>query len=70
VMKHPVIGVISVTVSLLGFASFYLQINAGNSGVSSLPDSFKSKQAFLILKDQFAGGTVTPAEVVIDGDAN
>ena len=70
VMKHPVIGVVSVTVILLGAASFYLDINAGNSGVSSLPDNFESKQAFTILKNEFAGGTVTPAEVVIDGDAN
>jgi RND superfamily putative drug exporter len=70
VMAHPVIGVVTVTAVLLGAASFYLDVNAGQAGVSSLPDSFQSKQGFIILRDEFAGGSVTPAEVVIDGDAN
>ena len=70
VMKHPVIGVVAVTALLLGAASFYLDVNAGSAGVTSLPDNFQSKKGFLILRDEFAGGTVTPAEIVIDGDAN
>ena len=38
--------------------------------MSSLPQNFQSKQGFDVLEADFGGGAVSPAEVVIDGDAN
>ena len=56
--------------SLVAAAIPYFDIKVGFSGVSTLPDSFQSKQGFEILEREFAGGQVYPAEVVIDGDVN
>ncbi len=69
VMHHPVIGVVAVTAVLLAFAIPYFSINTGSAGVSTLPDSFQSKQGFQILERDFQGGQVTPAEIVVSGNA-
>jgi RND superfamily putative drug exporter len=70
VMKHPVIGVVGVTVILVAASIPYFSINAGSAGVDTLPDKFESKQGFAVLSEEFQGGDVSPAEIVIDGDAN
>jgi RND superfamily putative drug exporter len=70
VMRHPIIGVVSVTGVLLLAAIPYFDINRGSAGVGTLPESFESKQGFLVLEREFAGGQVYPAEIVIDGDTN
>jgi RND superfamily putative drug exporter len=36
--------------------------------VSTLPDSFESKQAFEVLAKDFSGGLSTPVEIVVDGN--
>jgi uncharacterized membrane protein YdfJ with MMPL/SSD domain len=70
VMARPVVAAIAA-VSLLVLAAIpYFDINLGQSGVSSMPDSFTSKQGFEALQADFGGGSVSPVEVVIDGDAN
>jgi RND superfamily putative drug exporter len=69
VMKHPVIGVVGVTAVLVALSIPYFDLNAGSAGVSTFPDSFRSKQGFERLESDFDGGTVAPAEVVIDRDA-
>jgi RND superfamily putative drug exporter len=69
VMRYPVIGVVGVTAVLIAATIPYFDINTGTSGVSTFPDSFQSKKGFEILQSDFDGGQVTPAEVVIDGDA-
>jgi RND superfamily putative drug exporter len=73
VMARPVIGVIGATTLLAAAAIPFFDINLGGSGVSSLPDSFISKQGFDVLDAEFGGGQVNPVEVVLDvqaGDAN
>jgi putative drug exporter of the RND superfamily len=70
VMKHPVISVVAVVTLLVAASIPYFDINLGAAGVSTLPDTFQSKQGFLILEKEFSGGEVYPAEVVIDGDVN
>jgi putative drug exporter of the RND superfamily len=70
VMRHPVLGVVGVTGLLVTLSIPYFDLNAGSAGVSTLPDSFQSKQGFEVLASDFRGGQVIPAEVVIDGDAN
>ena len=69
VMRYPVVGAVGVTAILIAMAIPYFDLNAGSAGVSTLPDSFQSKQGFEILASDFRGGQVIPAEVVIDGDA-
>ncbi|HEU0073991.1 MAG TPA: MMPL family transporter [Dehalococcoidia bacterium] len=73
VMARPVIGAVGATTLLAAAAIPFFDINLGGSGVSSLPDSFISKQGFDVLDAEFGGGQVNPVEVVIDaegGDAN
>jgi len=70
VMARPLVGIVLATVVLGAAAIPFFDINLGTSGVSTLPDSFLSKQGFDVLKADFGGGDVTPVEVVVDGDVN
>jgi RND superfamily putative drug exporter len=67
VMRHPVVSLIAGATVLLAAGSFYLGIRTGFAGVSTLPDDVESKQAFVLLQQEFAGGQTTPAQIVIDG---
>jgi len=67
VMRHPVVGLVVTVAVLLVAAIPYASIHTGSSGVSSLPDSARAKQGFLVLNRQFSAGDVTPATIVIDG---
>ncbi|HXH22609.1 MAG TPA: MMPL family transporter [Dehalococcoidia bacterium] len=70
VMGRPVISVVAVTGLLVAASVPYTDIELGFAGLSTLPDSFPSKQGFLRLQEKFAGGQVYPAEVVIQGDVD
>jgi RND superfamily putative drug exporter len=70
VMARPVVGMVLATILLAAAAIPFFDINPGTSGVSTLPQSFLSKQGFDVLASDFGGGEVTPVEVVIDGDVN
>jgi RND superfamily putative drug exporter len=70
VMARPVISIVIVTSILVALSIPYFNIQVGFAGVSTLPDSFQSKQGFEILQEEFTGGDVYPAEVVIDGPVN
>ncbi|MPZ50516.1 MAG: MMPL family transporter [Dehalococcoidia bacterium] len=70
VMAHPVVSVVLATSLLVAVTIPYFGMQVGFSGVSTLPDSFQSKQGFDILEREFGGGEVYPAEVVIDGPVN
>jgi RND superfamily putative drug exporter len=69
VMARPVVFLLA-SVLVLGFlGSFYFQLNRGTSQtVSQLSNDFPSKQAFLTLEREFAGGVTDPAQIVITGD--
>jgi RND superfamily putative drug exporter len=68
VMRRPVIS-LAVTAGLLIAAAVpYFSINTGFAGVSTLPDSADTKDAFVLLEREFSFGLLSPAEVVIDGD--
>ena len=67
-MRAPVISLLLAVGLLLAAGSSYLDINTGTSGVSSLPDGFRSKDGFNALQDDFGFGLDAPAEVVIDAD--
>jgi RND superfamily putative drug exporter len=68
-MARPVVFLLA-SVLVLGFlGSFYFQLNRGTSQtVSQLSNDFPSKQAFLTLEREFAGGVTDPAQIVITGD--
>jgi RND superfamily putative drug exporter len=69
VMARPVAYLVLAVVILGSLGSFYFQLNRGTSqNVSQLSDDFRSKQAFLTLEREFAGGVTDPARIVITGD--
>jgi hypothetical protein len=41
-----------------------------SQNVSELPDEFESKEAFLALQREFAGGTSDPVRILVDGSAS
>ncbi|MGH2765057.1 MAG: MMPL family transporter, partial [Actinomycetota bacterium] len=69
VMARPVVYLLLAVAILGGLGSYYFQLNRGTSqNVSTLPDDFPSKQAFLALQREFAGGLTDPARIVITGE--
>ena len=69
VMRQPVISVLLAGGLLVAALVFFFQIQTGSSGVASFPDGIESKEGFQILEREFSAGEVTPAEIVIEGDA-
>jgi RND superfamily putative drug exporter len=71
VMARPVVFLLLSVALLGGLGSFFFQLNRGTSqNVSTLPDDFPSKQAFLTLQREFAGGLTDPARIVITGQVD
>lgn len=68
VMRQPVISLVLAAGILIAAAVPFFDLHTGFAGISTFPDRFESKQAFLILDEEFSAGEVTPAEIVIDGD--
>jgi putative drug exporter of the RND superfamily len=69
VMARPVVFLVASLLVLGGLGSFYFQLHRGTSqNVSTLPDDFPSKQAFLTLQQEFSGGLTDPAKIVITGN--
>lgn len=69
VMARPIVFLVASVLLLGALGSFYFQLNEGTSqNVSQLSDDFPSKQAFLTLEREFAGGVTDPARIVITGD--
>jgi putative drug exporter of the RND superfamily len=69
VMARPVVFLVASLLVLGGLGSFYFQLHRGTSqNVSTLPDDFPSKQAFLTLQREFSGGLTDPAKIVITGN--
>ncbi|MGH2532589.1 MAG: MMPL family transporter [Thermomicrobiales bacterium] len=69
VMARPVVSLVLSATLLVVMALPYLDITEGSLGVSGLPDEAKSAAAYEILVEDFAAGTVSPVEFVVDGDA-
>lgn len=70
VMRRPVISLVVAAGLLMAATVPYFDIDTGFAGVDTLPDSLPSKQAFQVLKREFSGGLVSPAEIVIAGEIN
>ena len=69
VMKHRVASVILAAGLLLTLAFPYLDLQTGEVGLDTLPES-DVKQGYLILSEKFYAGVIAPVEIVIDGNAN
>jgi RND superfamily putative drug exporter len=70
VMRRPVVSLILATGLLLAAAVPALDLAQGNLGVSSFPDGLQSKDAFVVLQEEFGFGQDLPAVVVIDGQTD
>ena len=68
VMRAPIVSLLIAVGLLLAAGYSYLDINTGTSGVSSLPDGFRSKDGFNALQTDFGFGLDSPADIVIDGN--
>ncbi len=67
VMGRPVMWLVGGTALMLFFGSFWLSMDTGFSGPSTLPERLESRQAFDILQNDFGFIPTDPIEVVIDG---
>ncbi len=70
VMRYPVLSLVAAVGLLLAAAVPYFDYHAGFSGAGTLPNSFESKQGFLLMEREFSAGAASPAEVVIDGQVS
>ena len=69
VMARPVVFLVLAVAILGGLGTQYFQLNRGTSqNITTLPDEFESKAAFVLLSEQFSGGTTQPIEIVLRGD--
>jgi putative drug exporter of the RND superfamily len=68
VMARPVISLVLGAGILIAASLSYFDIDTGFSGVSTLPQDSRSRQAFELLSREFSGGLSSPVEVVVDGD--
>ena len=68
VMRRPVVSLV-IAAGILGAAAIPVaDMKTGFNDVSSFPDGFETKEAFLLLEKEFSFGLVSPLEIVIDGD--
>ncbi|MDQ4131898.1 MAG: MMPL family transporter [Actinomycetota bacterium] len=70
VLRRPVLSLVAGVAVLLVCAFSWVDMRTGFSGVTTLPDSFESKQAFVTLTENFPGGLSAPLKVVVDGRAD
>ena len=70
VMSRPVISLVTVVALLLLAAVPYLGIKTGANGVTSLPHTATSRQAYETMKSEFPIGSLSPARIPLVGDPN
>ncbi len=66
VMARPLISLAFGVILLVAAALPYFDLERGQAGVATLPDS-DVKSAFVILNRDFGAGRLAPVEVVVDG---
>ncbi len=69
VMRYPVISLVVAGGLMIALAIPYLDIRTGSAGVSTLPKSTDSFEAFTLIQDEFNFGLIAPTMIVVrDGD--
>lgn len=72
VLRRPIIFAVATLALLIALVVPYFNINLGFNGVQTLPDSFRARQTFDILLNEFppgALGDVSSIDIVVDGSA-
>ena len=67
VTRAPVVSVVLAGGVLIAAAVPLIDLNIGEAGVSSFPDSFESKRGFLALERDVSAGLAAPVVIVVDG---
>ena len=76
VTRYPIVSILVIGVPLIVLTVFYFDIRTGLNDVNTFPDVAKTKEAFIVLEEEFSvgevnpAGVLSPAEIVIDGDAD
>jgi RND superfamily putative drug exporter len=66
VVRNPVPALVLSAGILVAATIPAFDLDRGNSGISTLPDRFTSKQGLLLLERSFPGSSTDPAQVVVD----
>jgi len=69
VTRRPALTAGVTALVLIGIASWYLTINLGSNGISSLPEDSPGRHAFEVLNAEFTNSP-NEADIVIDGDTD
>jgi RND superfamily putative drug exporter len=69
-MRRPLLSLVLATGVLLAAASSIVDLNQGEVGITALPDGLMSKDAYIVLQEEFGFGQDLPAIVVIDGQSD
>jgi RND superfamily putative drug exporter len=70
VMKHPVLSIVLAGGLLIAATAPTFAMDTGMAGVDTFPGYTDSKEAFLVLDEEFSAGLTSPIEIVVDGDVN
>jgi RND superfamily putative drug exporter len=70
VMRVPVLSLAVGGGFLIAAAVPVSDLSTGFAGISTMPDDARSKRGFDIIDREFTAGTVTPAQIAIDGPVN
>ena len=68
VTRHPLVSVVLAAAPMIALIYVFFDIETGLSGVENFPEGAQTKEAFLVLEEEFSFGLLNPAEVVVDGD--
>ena len=76
VTRYPIVSILAIGVPLIVLTVFYFDIRTGLNDVNTFPDVAKTKQAFIVLEEEFSvgevnpAGVLSPAEIAIVGDVD
>ena len=64
VTRYPIVSILVIGVPLIVLTVFYFDIRTGLNDVNTFPDVAKTKEAFIVLEEEFSVGEVSPAGVL------
>jgi putative drug exporter of the RND superfamily len=67
VMRRPAISMLIAVAILVAASLPILDLNTGQTGIETLPEG-DTETAFEVLREEFYVGTLSPVEIVVDGD--
>ncbi len=68
VTKVPWLSFLIVAAPMVVAIVYYFQIETGLNGVETLPEGSVTREAFLVLEEEFAFGLASPSDIVIEGN--